>query len=178
MTKTILGVFTDRNSAEVAIGNLRDQGFDPKKMSVVMKDVSEGREMAENTGADVARGAVSGGTAGAVLGGLVGLLASLAIPGLGTIFIGGPLAASLGLTGAAATTASGAATGALAGGLLGAISGLGLTDEEAKVYEEHVKQGGILLAVPANEDEDADVRETMSNSGASEITSISTRDRI
>ncbi len=173
MNKTVLGIFGSQNEAESVIHRLQEEGYSPKNMSIIMKDAEEAREIENNTGADVARGAVSGGTTGAVLGGILGLIASAAIPGLGTIFVGGPLAASLGLTGAAATTASGAVTGALAGGLLGALTGLGLSNDEARVYEEHIKQGGILLAVPVEEALEAHVRQTLASHGAYDVTAVS-----
>lgn len=176
MTKTVLGIFSDRVNAEEAIGNLEEAGYNPKDISIVMKDKSEGEKLASNTGADVAEGTVAGVTSGAILGGLAGLLASFAIPGLGAFFIGGPIAAALGLTGAAATTASGAATGALAGGLLGALTGLGLSDDDARAYEDRVKQGGILLAIPARSGEEAEIESMLSECGADDIKSVTSRE--
>jgi uncharacterized membrane protein len=173
MAKTVLGIFSDSENAEEAINSLKDAGYNPKDISIVMKDKREGQEIAENTGTNMVEGAMSGATTGAILGGLAGLLASFVIPGLGALFIGGPLAAALGLTGAAATTASGAATGALAGGLLGALTNLGLSEDEAKKYEERVRSGGILLAVPARSGEEAEVETMLSDNGADDITSVS-----
>jgi len=84
---------------------------------------------------------------GAILGGLAGLaVANGILPGLGTLFVAGPLATALGFTGAAATTAAGALTGAAAGGLVGALAGLGVSDDEAKVYEKRIKSGAVLVA--------------------------------
>jgi gas vesicle protein len=54
----------------------------------------------------------------------------------------------LGLTGAAATTVSGAVTGALAGGIVGALTCIGIPEESAKYYEDIIKKGAIILAVP------------------------------
>lgn len=154
MKKTLLAIFVDREDAEEAIGALESKGYNPKDMSIVMKDATERKELAENTGADTANGAVGGAAAGATLGGLAGLVSAYAIPGLGAFFIGGPIALALGLTGAAAAVVSGAATGALAGGLLGALTNLGLSDDEAHVYTDRVKAGAILLAVPIAGDTD------------------------
>jgi len=176
MAKTVLGIFVDKDNAEEAISKLKTEGYNPKDMSIVMKDKREGEELAKDTGTGVVGGAVSGVTTGAILGGLAGLLASFVIPGLGAFFIGGPIAAALGLTGAAASTASGAATGALAGGLLGALTGLGLSKDEAKTYEERIKEGGILLAVPARSGEEAEVEQMLSDCGANDIKSVSAKD--
>jgi hypothetical protein len=122
MAKKVLGIFNDRDYAEAAINDLEDVGYDAEEISIVLKNKEDKEKLEENTGADVAQGAVSGATAGLALGGLAGLVAAMVIPGLGTLFIGGPIVAALGLTGAAATTVSGAATGAVAGGLVGAFN--------------------------------------------------------
>lgn len=148
--KTIIGIFADRTDVQDAIEELRDTGFEAKDISIVMRDAGEGKDIADNTGANVTGGAVSGATTGAVLGGLAGLVSAIAIPGLGAFFIGGPIAAALGLTGATAATVSGATTGALAGGLIGGLMGLGLPKEDAEYYEGRVNEGAILVAVPAS----------------------------
>lgn len=176
MAKTVLGIFDERNEAEDAINSLKEYGFNPKDISIIMKDTSEGKEMAGDTGADVAGGAASGATTGAIIGGIAGLAASFMIPGLGAFFIGGPIASALGLTGAAATTASGAVTGALAGGLLGALMSLGLPEEDAKRYEERIKAGAILLAVPARAADVRNVEDILEDCNASDMRVVSMQD--
>lgn len=175
MAKTIIGVFDNRDDAENTIEELRVRDYNPKDISIVMKHADE---TADQAGIDVAGGAVSGATAGAVIGGLAGLLAAVAIPGLGAFLIGGPIAASLGLTGAAAATISGAATGVLAGGVLGALSGLGLSDEDAKVYSQAVEEGGILVAVPARRGEEAEVREIFDANSAGMVRVLTLSDPV
>lgn len=175
MTKTILGIFQEREHLEMAIDELKEKGLNPQDISIVMKDTREAKEIGEDTGVGVAEGTLSGATTGAILGGLAGLLAAAVIPGLGAFFIGGPIAASLGLTGAAASTASGAATGALAGGLLGALMSWGLSEDEAKEYETSVKSGAILLAVPAQEAEESSVKNILQKHHAQNIRSINTQ---
>lgn len=172
MTKTIIGIFDARHDVEEAINELRGQGFNPKDISIVMRDKSQAQEIGTDTGADVTGGAASGATTGAIIGGLAGLLASFVIPGLGAFFIGGPIAAALGLTGAAASTVSGATTGAVAGGLLGALMGFGLNETEAKHYESRVEEGAILVAVPALEDETDIVKEIFDEYDATDIKTI------
>lgn len=177
-TTTVLGIFSDRDSAEDAIDELQESGYTAKDISVIMKEGSEPITRDGNTvGSNVAQGAVTGMTTGAAIGGLAGLLVgigAIAVPGVGAFLIGGPIAAALGLTGAAATTVTGAATGGLAGGLLGALTSLGLPEESARVYERRVQEGAIILAVPVDkrlelrevqeifEDNDADQIETVS----------------
>lgn len=176
MSKTILGVFDNRADAESAINSLETKGFNPKDISIVMKDTAEGEKLAKNTGADVAGGAVSGATTGAVVGGLAGLLVGLgaiAIPGIGAVLVGGPLAAALGLSGAAASTVSGAATGALAGGIIGALVNLGIPEKDAHEYEERIKAGAILVAVPARNEDDSEVKDVLTQFQATNVRTIS-----
>lgn len=173
MSHTIFGVFADRDSAEGAVNKLKANGYDPKDISIVIKDREERRTVADDTGADVVEGAATGATSGAVLGGLAGLLASIALPGLGAFFIGGPIAAALGLTGAAATVASGATTGAVAGGILGALTGFGLSEEDAKIYEQRINEGGILVAVEPRDGDDTMVESVFNEYNAENIRTIS-----
>lgn len=173
--KTVIGLFTESSDVENAINDLKSRGYNPKDISMIMKDTREAKKIQENTGGDVAAGAATGATTGAVIGGFAGLLigvGALAIPGVGAFLIGGPLAAALGLTGAAATTATGAMTGALAGGLIGALMSLGLPKHEAKQYETRIKEGAILLAVPTFEGQEMEVANTMDKFGASDIKTL------
>ncbi len=175
MTKTILGVFDDRQNAEDAILDLENAGYDVRDISIVMKDYHDTKDMERPTGSNVATGAVSGATTGAALGGIAGLLigvGAIAIPGIGGLLIGGPLAAMLGLAGAAATTVSGAATGALAGGIVGALTNLGVPEEEAQEYANRIREGAVLLAVPAVGQEIGEVSDILKEQGATNIRSI------
>ena len=176
MAKTVIGIFDERELAEAAIADLEDLGYNPKDLSIVLKNKEEAEIIEENTGADVAEGAVSGAATGAILGGLAGLVAATIIPGIGAFFIGGPIAAALGLSGAAATTASGATTGVIAGGLIGAFTNLGLTDDEAKVYVQHVNEGGILVAVPIINEKINEVRQIFENNDADQIKVIDSKE--
>lgn len=169
MSQTVIGVFKSQIETENVINKLKDLGYNPKDMSIIMKDVRKAEEVEDKTGVHIAEGAVSGAATGGIIGGIVGLLAGIGavtIPGLGAVLIGGPIAAALGLTGAAATTTTGAITGALAGGLVGALVGLGIPEKEAKEYEEHIRAGGILLAVAAHDDRVDEVRDIMEDNDA------------
>ena len=174
--KTVLGLFDSRTKAENAISTLQDEGYETRDISIIMKDSKEAETIANNTGANVANETMAGATTGAVVGGLAGLVGSLLIPGLGAFLIGGPIAAALGLTGAAAATVSGAATGAVTGGLIGALTSMGLSQEEAQVYETQVNQGAILVAVPENEERSISARSILEDMGASDIKTITASD--
>lgn len=173
MTKTILGIFTAKDDAQDALYHLEKAGYNPKDISIIMKDSIQTQKFVDNTGTNVAQNAATGATTGGVIGAFAGLLiATGVIPGLGVLLIGGPLATILGLTGAAATTISGAATGALAGGLIGVLASMGIPKEEAEVYEERIKEGGILIAVPTYSQEVEEVMDILEQNGADQIRAI------
>lgn len=175
MAKMIFGVFAEREKAEEAINELESEGFDPKDISIVMQNHDDAKEIHNNTGARVAGGVTAGATTGAVIGGLAGLLigiGTIAIPGIGGLLIAGPLVAALGLTGAAATTVAGATTGALAGGLIGALVKLGIPEEDAKVYEDRVKNGAILVAVPAMAGKHREASSILTDQGAEQVKTV------
>lgn len=177
MPKINLAAFADEETAEAALGELERAGYDPKEISIMMKDTGYVRKggLASRS---VGEGAVSGVATGGVLGGLAGLLigiGAIAIPGIGGMLIAGPIAVALGLTGAAATTVSGAVTGALAGGVVGGLVGLGVPNDAAVRYEERLKEGGVLLAVPSR-DVDADhAVEILKAHGADQVEAITLR---
>lgn len=176
MAKVVLGIFSDQENAETAINELEEKGYNPKDMSIIMKDRQVAAEVSDNTGAGIVEGAAEGATTGAILGGLAGLIAATVIPGLGAFFIGGPIAAALGLGGAAASTASGAVTGAAAGGLLGALTGsFDMSDDDAKVYETRINEGGILVAVPSHDEEGAEVRAILDANGADNVRTVTSK---
>lgn len=174
--QTVIGIFQDRFDVEAAIDELEDLGFSPKDVSVVVKEGVTVTDDSGSKGGSVAEGAVSGAATGGVLGGLAGLLigiGALAIPGVGAFLVGGPIAAALGLTGAAATTISGATTGALAGGLVGGLIGLGIPEDVARVYEQRVREGAVLLAVPTNTPAgESEVRRVFEDYNADQIRTI------
>jgi uncharacterized membrane protein len=141
-THTVVGVFDGPNHAEQALNGLKAAGFTPQQVSVVAKDKQDVAQMAEHTdmaGESAATGAATGGVLGGLAGFLVGISA-LVIPGIGPIVGAGILVSTL----------AGAGIGAVAGGLVGALVGQGVSEEDAKGYEESVRQGSILLTVQAH----------------------------
>lgn len=109
-------------------------------------------------------GATAGATTGGIIGGTLGLLAgigALAIPGMGPFIAAGPLMAVL----------SGIGAGGTLGGIIGALVGSGIPEYEAKRYENHLKEGGILLSVRALSDDWADrIKDLMQKNGAKDVT--------
>lgn len=175
MKKMIFGVFAERMSAENAINTLEREGFDPKQISIVMKNSDDANVIQNNTGANVAGGATAGAATGTVIGGLAGLLigiGAIAIPGIGVLLIAGPLVTALGFTGAAASTVAGATTGALTGGLIGALVNLGIPEADAKLYEDRVKSGAILVAVPEMTGKHMEVGTILTDNGAEQVKTV------
>jgi len=149
-----IGLYKSEAEAEKALIAMRENGVNMDHVSVVARGADEVSGV--DTGITDAEGnkAGEGATAGAVTGGLLGGgtgllvgLGALAIPGIGPILLAGAEATAI------ATTLAGGAIGAAAGGLLGALIGLGIPEEDAKVYDERVTRGEYLIMVNGPEAE-------------------------
>jgi hypothetical protein len=77
---------------------------------------------------------------------LIGL-GTLAIPGVGPVMLAGAAATAI------ATALAGSAIGAAAGGLVGGLIGLGIPEEQAQLYHDHVVQGDYLVIVDGTDAE-------------------------
>ncbi len=168
MKKTTIGVFHDRLKTEMIVKELHASGISNDDISCIYTD-RDGEIKDSQTGDKIEIGAVKGVVAGGVLGALAGLVvANGIIPGLGTLFVAGPLVEilGLGLTGAVATTAAGAATGAIAGGLVGGLVELGVSDEDAGIYEEHIKKGRVVIITRTD---NGNAKDVLKKNGADDI---------
>lgn len=150
----LTGTFRDNASADRAYSSFRDRGYTDDDIHVIMSDetrkryydrdadtieIKEGSKAMEGAGT----GAAIGGSAGGIIGAIAGIGGAVVIPGIGAI--AGPLAGAL----------VGAGAGGAAGSLVGALVGAGIPEEQAKVYESDVKEGGIVMGVhPRDEDRD------------------------
>jgi hypothetical protein len=155
-------VKSDEQAVHIA-SRLRASGFAPSDISVLAPDRAGGHGLGHQDSTKAPEGTAAGAGTGAVLGGALGWLAgigALAIPGLGPLIAAGPILAAL----------SGAAVGGAVGGLTGALVGMGIPEYEAQQYESHLRQGNILLAVHAEDSEQAaKVREIFSEEDAESI---------
>jgi len=134
---TVVSVFHDRAEGERAVADLKRAGFGDNEISVVTKGREEDRYGVSDP---VATGAATGAAVGAGAAALVSLGMSFGvIPVIGPILAVGPIAAAL----------LSAAGGAAAGGLVGALVGMGLSESEARFYEEEVGSGRTLVIVKA-----------------------------
>jgi hypothetical protein len=150
------GLFRDRDSAERAYDTLRGRGYTDADVNVLMTDDTRRKwyppddaetDLGRKAGTQAMRGAGVGGAIGTAVGALAALIATtavIALPGVGLV-AAGPLAAAL----------AGAGAGALAGGLVGALVGLGIPEDRARLYDEGIKGGGMVMGVTPRSDDDA-----------------------
>ena len=171
MKQWIIGSFTDRNSAEIAVERLAELGYAREDVSVIMNNERRTRDFGNDSasgaigtpdrGSSIAKGAAGGGMIGGTLGaiaaavvgtGAVGL--TVATGGAAAPFIAGPIAAVLAAGGA----------GAAAGSVLGALVGAGVPEEDAKRVDRDVERGDIVVSVKADENEALEVRRILTAS--------------
>lgn len=138
---TIVGVFTNHESARNAVRELKTAGFTENQIGMAASVAEEGASSTEDTGDSyAAEGALTGVAAGAGIGALWGLgILAGALPAIGPAIAGGTLAAIL----------SSAAAGAATAGLAGALIGMGMSKEEAEYYESELKSGRTIVTVHA-----------------------------
>ena len=163
---TTIGVFTTHASARGAIDDLRSIGVADADISYLYTDI-DGDIKDAHSDSKVGEGTAAGATTGAVLGAIAGFaVANAVLPGVGTLLVAGPLAAALGLTGVAATTVAGAMTGLAAGGIVGALANIGVSEEDAKLYEDLVRSGNVLVVARSGA---VSAREVFVQHGAKQI---------
>ena len=165
MKRSALCLVDTETQADAVVGKLRSAGFSDNDISVLFPDQASTRDFAHKKETKMPEGATVGASTGGVVGGTIGLLAgigALAIPGLGPFIAAGPIMAAL----------SGGAIGAGVGGLTGALVGLGSPEYEAKRYEGKVKEGGILISVHSeSNDETSRAKDIFKEEGAHDISS-------
>ncbi|MBD2411708.1 hypothetical protein FACHB389_35110 [Nostoc calcicola FACHB-389] len=163
----IVGVFTHRRDVEQALHELKDSGLAMEKVSVVVQNADRNHEIANNeTGDKADEGATVGGLSGGAVGGLTGLLVglgTLAIPGVGPIMLAGAAATAL------VTTLVGASIGAATGTFAGALVGWGMSEEQARAYNERVEDGHYLIIVDCTSLEIAQVEAILQRWGIEEF---------
>jgi hypothetical protein len=163
--ETVVGIFSERKAAEVAMKDLRGVGFDSDKVVLLTPGAGEEKlrhvptEDAEQPGVGKAIGGVAGGAVGLAGGALA---ASFFLPGVGSIL-------ALGL-GAGALGVGGAVAGSAAGDLLENLMTRGLPKDEIFLYEDALAQGRtVLLALSETEDRIERGRAVMKRAGAESL---------
>jgi hypothetical protein len=123
------------------INELRDVGFPYHDISILLPDLSGVRgnaitrqrvEVSEDALEDADPSEIIEGALGWVVG-----IRSLSVPDAGSFIAVGPIVDVL----------SDAVLGLTMGGLTGALTTMGLSDYEAKQYEDSLKKGSVLISV-------------------------------
>jgi len=137
----LVGVFNDRYEAERAVDDLEQAGFTKDQIGFALRgsDATSGGVITDAVGARDGEGAVAGAITGGLVGGLLGAAVALIVPGVGPLLAGGILASALGY----------GASGVAMGGILGAMTGAGLSEDEARFYEQQFNDGRSLVTVRA-----------------------------
>lgn len=148
--KLLTGMFSDRESTESAYNNLHERGYTTEEIHLLMSDDTRKKHYADTeteigtkAAEGLGKGSAIGGTVGAIAGVIAAIGTSLVIPGLGLV-IAGPLAAGL----------AGAGAGGVTGGIIGALVGAGIPEERARIYEDGIKKGNVVVGVHPRNDED------------------------
>ena len=178
MSKTIVGMFDNRQHAETAAAKVKEQGLRTDDISIVSKQGDEGDPTNTAAGAAPTGAGTGDATAvgmkndntqvndnisdgvvsGSVLGGLAGLVigaGSLIVPGLGIIAAAGPIA--------------GLISGAVTGGIVGGLVDLGIPENRSKQYESDIKHGKILFSMKTDEDKVDKISSILKSSGATSV---------
>jgi hypothetical protein len=156
MARTAVGHFRYRGMADAAYDDLVASGFAKDDISILGRGREDGG-LVDDDGQRMTTGE------GATVGGITGLLlgaAMMLIPGIGPIVAVGPIAAVL------AGLVTGGVTGAVVGGIAGALLQAGLSDDEAKYYDERFQQGGYLVSVTTDDARYHDARQVLQHHGA------------
>jgi hypothetical protein len=163
---SIVAVYNQNSAAENAIRELKDSGFDIKKLSVVGRDYQTESDVVGfyNTGDRMKYW----GKFGAFWGGLWGLLFGAAffiVPGVGPVVAAGSIVASI----------VSALEGAVAFGSLSALGAglfsLGIPKNSILKYETSIIAGKFVLVAHGSAEEVAKARDILNSSGAEQINS-------
>lgn len=161
MTKTVIGTYSDMDTAVSVVNDLVNAGFNRNSISIIANNKGDQYSTYINddvAGDDTAKGAGIGAAIGG-LGGLLLGLGALAIPGIGPVIAAGPIAAAL----------AGAGIGAVTGGIIGALVDLGIPEESAHAYAESVRRGSVLVAAQVDDARVADASRIMERQGLVDI---------
>jgi len=128
----VVAVFTTQAQAQQGLDELRRSGFRDEEIGFLTRAAVE-----SPTSSDIVPVAATGAVEGGLVGGVLGAAVALLIPGFGPALAGGIVAALL----------SGAALGATAGGLMAMLSGLGVSNADARFYQQELSAGHTIITV-------------------------------
>jgi hypothetical protein len=154
--KIVTAFFDRADLANRAYLDLQNIGIEARSLTVAANESMARRDLAITEHTKAPEGGLAGAAVGASVGAIAGALAiagSVLLPGIG--WIAGPLVGAL----------AGAGAGGAAGGLVGALVGAGMPEHEARVVEDALRQGGVVIAVHCQPDQVARVRDILKTNG-------------
>lgn len=152
--KMVTAVFRDRVDSQNAYEWLRNRGYTPQEINVMMSESTRSAYLADeeragkrSAGTEATEGMGVGGAIGTAVGATVAAVLAIgsmvAIPGLG--LVAGPIVAAL----------AGGGAGAVTGGVIGGLVGLGIPEPNARAYQDALREGGVVIGVVPQSSEDA-----------------------
>lgn len=164
--RNVYAIVRDEAAARAAVAALRDEGIDKGSISLLARDDGRAPQLTPDAQSGDGLRAPEGIAVGAALGGALGWIAAigaLTIPGIGAVVAAGPILTALG----------GAAVGAASGMVAGSFLGLGMSEIEAREFQEAAVRGDIVLAVRVTSlDEQAHAARVLGAHGGERITTI------
>lgn len=159
MSNLISATFKTRQAAQDVLNELETAGVKEEQISVIVTDETRGNSFNIDTQTMTDEGTLVGAAAGGLMGAFVGALAtasSIAIPGLNLV-----------VAGSVVSIMAGIGAGTTAGGLVGALAGAGIPEHKARIYEDEIKDGGILLVVqPEDKDQAKEIENILERQDA------------
>ena len=140
----ISAVFDSYGEAADAVHDLRRAGAKDDRLSIILRQNGHTKKFdgsgdeAQGNAGSAFKGLFGGAAAGSIVG-----LAVLAIPGVGPLAAAGAIAASA----IPEAAIIGAGAGALAGGFSGLLKKHGVSDDDARYYQDRIKDGAIFVSV-------------------------------
>jgi len=167
--KMLTAVFRDRTSANRAFDWLQQRGYASSEINILMSDStrsaferhhdSDHLTAKSKAPEGMAAGGAIGTAVGATLAAVAAIGTNILVPGLGMV-VAGPIVAAF----------AGGGAGAVAGGLVGALVGFGISESNAKVYEEALRDGGVVFGVvPHSAKETSNIKAYFEEHGAENI---------
>jgi len=141
-SNTIIGVYETHLAAIAALKALKESGLPVENISFISKaDIIEGRLHANSSNnAEIVPVEI-----GVVLGPVLGILSGLsiiAIPGLGFLYGAGVVVGAI----------AGFDFGLIGGGITTMLVSLGIHEDKATVYQEHLENGKYIITISGNDD--------------------------
>lgn len=181
----VVGMFPNGTSAERAVNELFDRGYDADSVGYLDRHRDEHGEIVTDESVvdsghrtteahpemgETEKGVTGGAVGGAAVGAGTGLLASagmLLIPGIGPFLAAGSLVGTL--TATAVGAAGGAAVGGVAGAIFDATDDDGEMHETSTHYRDGVASGKALVTVHVMDGADEDVATILRGAGAERV---------